>query len=474
MRIVLADLPHKEGYYHAVFPNLGLLYLAGALRAKFGDACRILWLDPHRTLSGHLESLARFRPDMYGLSFSFFTRPLAARVIEQVRARFPGLAIVCGGPMPTAAPRQILEGTAADICVLGEGERTVCDLAESIGEGQASGLGKIPGIVFKTPSGSIVETAPRPPEADLDSLPLPAWDLVDFKKYGGWYMHQGSPQAHVLASRGCPHDCVYCSNPVWKYGRPWLRLRSPGLIAEEVELLHRRGVREVYLSADELNVNETWAREVCEALSALGHRDLFFNANIRPDIMTPELARAFRRAGLWIARVGIESGNQKTLDGVGKKVRLEQVVDCCRILKAEGVKVFGFIMLFHAWEEGDELRWESPEDVDRTVGFCRRLIKDKLMDYMSWQIATPMPGSRLWDIAVRHDLLPRHEIQGVLALNLRLPGVTDKDVRRALRKGLWLKGRAALRGGRVPVRHVHAVLANAKVLLGLGPPRGAY
>ncbi|MCJ7610943.1 MAG: B12-binding domain-containing radical SAM protein [Candidatus Aminicenantes bacterium] len=473
MRIALADLPKKEGYYHAAFPNLGLLYLAGALRARFGGACPILWLDPLRNLKEHLDSLDAFRPDIYGLSFAYFTRELAANVIGRVRSRFPALPIVCGGPMPTASPRQILEETAADVCVRGEGEEALCDLVDSFG-GRGRGLKDIPGIAYTTPDGKVVETAHRTPVSDLDRIPLPAWDLVDFRKYGGWYMHRASPQAHVLANRGCPYDCVYCSNPVWKYGKPWLRLRSPAGIAEEVRLLYGLGVREVYLSADELNVNERWAREVCEAIAALGRRDLFLNANIRPDVMTPELAQAFRRAGLWIAHLGIESGNQKTLDGVGKKVTLEQIVDCCRILKGAGIKVFGFVMLFHAWEEAGHLRWESPEDVDRTLVFCRRLLKDKLMDYLSWQTATPMPGSRLWDIAVRHGLLPHRAIRGIFERNLRLPGVTDKDVQRALRRGLWLKGLAALRNGGFPIRHVHAVLANAKVMLGLGPPRGAY
>jgi hypothetical protein len=190
--------------------------------------------------------------------------------------------------------------------------------------------------------------------------------------------------------------------------------------------------------------------------------------------MTPDLARAFRRINLWVGHVGLESGNQRTLDGVGKRVRLEEIVETCRILKSEGVKVFGFVMLFHAWEEDGRLCYETPEDVEKTLEFCRQLYKKKLLDYISWQVATPMPGSRLWETAVRHDLLPAHEIKGVLEANLVLPGVRESDIRRAVRQGLWLKNYYLVRNGNISFRHPRAVWANLKLMLGLGPPRGAY
>jgi radical SAM superfamily enzyme YgiQ (UPF0313 family) len=186
------------------------------------------------------------------------------------------------------------------------------------------------------------------------------------------------------------------------------------------------------------------------------------------------MAQSFKKINLWIVHLGIESGNQKTLDGVGKKVSLEQITEACRILKHENIKVFGFVMLFHAWEKEGELRWESADDVGRTLDFCHKLFKKKLMDYMSWQVATPMTGSRLWELAKKHNLLPSHEIRSIFIRNLMLPGVSDKDVRRALRKGFFMKNFYMVRNGNVNFRHVRAAAANLKVMLGLGPPSGAY
>ncbi|MGB9006566.1 MAG: radical SAM protein, partial [Candidatus Aminicenantales bacterium] len=260
MKIVLADLPAKESYYHAVFPNLGLLYLAASLHQKFGPGCQVLFIDPHRSLRDHLTAVAGFKPDLYGVSFAYFTKSLAYKVIGQVKARFPGLPVICGGPQASAAPRDVLRDCAADICVRGEGEEAVCDLVEWRRK-QGNGLDEIPGIVFREADGSIRETAKRPPIRDIDRLPFPAWDLADLSRYPGWHIRRADPQCHVLVNRGCPFDCNYCSNPVWKYNKPWLRLRSPENIAAEVGQLAARGVREVYFSADEFNVNPAWALE---------------------------------------------------------------------------------------------------------------------------------------------------------------------------------------------------------------------
>jgi radical SAM superfamily enzyme YgiQ (UPF0313 family) len=473
VRIALCDPPSKESYYHSNFPNLGILYLISRIRERYGKEFQVLYLDGHHSLDEHLKKLDKFQPELYGISFSFIIQNLAYKVIERVKRAFPGLPIVCGGPMPTADPQAVLESSPADICVRGEGEDAFSDLAEYFQE-KRSALRNIEGIVFRGTDGRIQETAKRSPIRDIDQIPPPAWGLIDFSRYKGWHIQRSSPQGHLLVNRGCPYDCNYCSNPVWKYNKPWVRLRSPANIAREVETLYKYGVREIYLSGDEFNVNEKWTIDVCRTIEGLGFKDLFFNCNVRPDVITPSIAEAFKKINLWVVHLGIESGNQKTLDGVGKKIRLEQITDACRILKHEGIKVFGFVMLFHAWEESGQLKWESAEDVNQTINYCRKLFKEKLLDYMSWQVATPMKGSRLWTLATKHNLLPSHEIRSVFLRNLELPGVNDQDVNRALRKGLLLKNYYMLRNRNINFRHLKAVGANLKVMLGLGPPSGAY
>ena len=473
LRIALADPPRKEIFHYPIFPNLGILYLIGSLRERFGSKCQVLWLDGHQNMAEHLETLDSFRPHIYGISFTYFTRLLAYQAVKHVRRRFGPLPILCGGAMPTAAPREVLEYCPADVCVLGEGENTLCELVEYFIDAKSS-LSDISGLIYRDQQGSLLTTAKRRPIPDLDRIPFPAWDLVDFTRFPGWHMHRGNPQALVQVSRGCPYDCNFCSNPVWKYSRPWLRYRSPANIRKEVDLLYRMGAREIYLAADEINFSESWAVEVCQVLASLGYDDLFFNCNIRPDIMTTKLAKAFRKANLWCAHVGIDSGNQRVLDGVGKKVNLEEIVRACRIMKEQGLNVFGFVMLFHAWEEENRLHFESPAEVDNTLRFCRYLFRNRLLDYISWQVATPMPGSRLWETAKKYNLLPGEKITNIFTRNLALPGVEQSHVRRALIKGLWIKNYYLLKSGSVNWRQFPAIWPNLRVMLGFSPPKGSY
>ena len=135
---------------------------------------------------------------------------------------------------------------------------------------------------------------------------------------------------------------------------------------------------------------------------------------------------------LWMVHIGVESGNQRTIDGLKKHIELEQVVDACRIFQAEGIKVFGFLMLYHAWEENGQLAFETPDEVGKTFDFARRLLREELINYMSWQVATPYPGSRLWGTAQKYNLLcDTHRFGDVREKAMNLPGVSEKDIRRS-------------------------------------------
>lgn len=454
MKVLLADPPQQERDYDAAYPNLGILYLIGAARQRFpSPGFDFSYLESQYDLAGHLEAIARMQPDIYGLSYASFTSPLAHRTIAAVRARFPKLPIIAGGAHPTAAWKQVIQETAVDVCVIGEGEDVFCEVVAHYA-GRGKPLHEIPGVAFRR-NGEPFRTEKRAPIKDLDSIPVPAWDLVDFAKYKGMHFHRAQPQTYVVVSRGCPFDCGFCSNPIWKESKPWVRLRSPRAIAEEVEELYQRGVREIYLSADEFNVNLDWPIEVARALQNLKHSDLFFQCNVRADKVNEKVAREFRNMNLWMVHIGVESGNQRTIDGLRKRIGLDQVVNACTAFQNQGVKVFGFFMLYHVWEEAGQLAFESPADVKKTFTFAQRLLRNKLINYMSWQIATPYPGSRLWETALKFGLLfDSHRFGDVRERAMNLPGISEGDVRRSLRRGYILKTWYALKSGHIGWRHL--------------------
>jgi anaerobic magnesium-protoporphyrin IX monomethyl ester cyclase len=467
MKVLLADPPQRERHYNAAYPNLGILYLIGSARQRFASRdVSFHYLESQYDLEGHLEMIGRLRPDIYGLSYASYTSPLAHRTVAAVRARFPHLTIIAGGAHPTAAWQAVLRDTPIDVCVLGEGEETFAELVEHYA-GSGNPLEQVPGIAFRL-DGQPWRTPKRTLIANLESIPLPAWDLIDFRKYSGMHIKWAQPQTYVLVSRGCPFDCWFCSNPIWKENKPWVRLRRPQAIAEEVELLYRRGIREIYLSADEFNINLEWPLEVAQAIQRLGHKDLGFQCNVRADKVNDELAREFSRMNVRMVHIGIESGNQRTVDSLEKRIRLEQVVEACRLFQRHRIRVFGFLMLYHAWEEEGRLAWETAADVDNTLRFARGLVRERLINYMSWQVATPYPGSRLWETANKFGLLLNTGLFGdVREKAMQLPGVSDKDIRRSLRSGYLLKGWCVLKSGNFAWRqNLTRVRQNLAVILG--------
>jgi radical SAM superfamily enzyme YgiQ (UPF0313 family) len=454
MKVLLADPPQRERDYDAAYPNMGILYLISSARERFSSSdISVEYLESQYDLAGHLDAIARIQPDLYGLSYASFTSPLAHRTMAAVRERFPRLPIIAGGAHPTAAWEQVLRETAVDVCVIGEGENVFCDVvAHYAGHGKP--LEDITGIAFRRDNAPF-RTGKRPPIKNLDSIQVPAWDIIDFAKYKGMHLHRAHPQTYIVVSRGCPFDCGFCSNPIWKESKPWVRLRGAQSIAEEVEGLYQRGIREIYLSADEFNVNLDWPVEVARALQKLGHNDLYFQCNVRADKVNEELAREFRKMNLWMVHIGVESGNQRTIDGLKKRIELDQVVNACRIFQAQGIKVFGFFMLYHAWEEGEQLTYETPAEVNTTFDFARRLLRGELINYMSWQVATPYPGSRLWETAKKFGLLcDAHWFGDVREKAMNLPGVSEKDDRRSLRKGYYIKTWYALKSGHISWKHL--------------------
>jgi anaerobic magnesium-protoporphyrin IX monomethyl ester cyclase len=450
MKIVLADPPlarlDSEREYSS--PNLGILYLISALRQNI-DGVRIYYIEAFDDLASHLKKVEEIQPDLYGISFGSTFAALSYRTIRAVKEQHPLLPIICGGVHPTARPDDVLKNTGADVCCLGEGEETIVELVRSYLSG--GDLSTVAGIAYRN-NGGVLKTTLRAPIVDLDSIPFPAWDMIDLTKYSGFQRNRGGLSTATVPSRGCPFNCTFCSNPVWKLQKPWVRVRSPQNIAEEVEYLYNRGIREIYLRADEMNPDIEWCLATFVALKQLGHPDLYFQCNLRAKPVTDELATALREANCWLIHLGIESGNQRVLDGVGKKITLDEIVAACRTLKKHDIEVRGFLMMYQVWEEAGKLCVETPKEVDRSMSFMRRLRSQRLIDYITWVYAIPYPGSELCNVAEKHGLI-KPGVWGeksksiFLDIPMNLPGISSKRMLLSRAQGIMLQGQLALTAG---------------------------
>jgi radical SAM superfamily enzyme YgiQ (UPF0313 family) len=176
--------------------------------------------------------------------------------------------------------------------------------------------------------------------------------------------------------------------------------------------------------------------------------------------MTEELARAMSEAGCWYVHLGIESGNERTLRGIKKNITLDDVVKACRILKKYNIKVFGLFMLFNVWEENGKLVFEGIQETKKTLDFAKSLIEKKLIDYMSCTITTPYPGSQLFEIAQRHNLINEDMTRdwdrwlSEESFMMNLPDVSRKDEAGLYFKGSLLKSYCYLRSGNWGIKDI--------------------
>jgi radical SAM superfamily enzyme YgiQ (UPF0313 family) len=473
MRVAFACPPVREKGVDLDQANIGLLYIIAYLREKL-NGLEMHYLPENVNLALHMADVQRVAPDVYGLSFATAHARLAYKTINEIKARNEDIKVICGGAHPTSSPEEVLERSAADVCVLGEGEATVKELIEHfINNGTSSNsLDNVAGIAFKK-NGKVIKTPPRQLIKSLDAIPFPAWDLVDLANYPGQHLSKSPPEANMVTSRGCPYNCSFCSNPVWKHSTPWIRYRSVENVLEEIRLLYSKGIREIYFCSDEINFNAEWPTELCKRLIKLGYPDLYFKCNLRADKLTLELADLLAQARFWLIHLGIESANNRVLKGIGKHVTVEQVTRAIDLLSARGISIFGHMMLYQVWEENGHLAYETPEEVDNSYRLCKQLLQEKKLKYMSWQFCVPTPGSRMWRAARKYNIVDENadfleERQGTHDVVMNLPGIPKETMMKDLRRGLMLKNYYLLMSGNLKWwKHLDRVWENLSAMFRL-------
>ena len=452
-KIVLADPPAKTDDYDKAYPNLGLLQLISYVRENTPlTDDNIVFLDQFHSIEDHVRIIEEHRPKLYGISFAFLTQRVAYQTINVLKRRFPDMLIIAGGPHPTSVPQGVMESTLADLVCIGEGEPTLADIINEMVAGRRD-FSKIPGLLIRTPDGPLSTASPRAVE-NLDDLPFMAWDRIDFSKFVGQHYCRSNKQMCIVISRGCPYKCTFCSLPVWRAAKPFVRMRSPEHIAREVEWLYQLGVREIKIVSDEINITLPWAKKVCRAIADLGHTDLFFQSNLRADKIDDEMAQLFKRMNMWLVHLGVESANDRVLNGIEKKITVRQVENCLKFLKKHKIRVLLFMMAFQLWEEDGKLQHETPKEIRHSLWWVWKQFFLRRMSYMTWSIATPMPGAPLQEIVDRHGLKSAEQVldnwnrnKDYLGIDLTSLGITEKTKMRLLRAGILSKGVFALCSG---------------------------
>lgn len=439
-----------EVFGENTWPPMGILYIAGYLREKMPDVkisvtdgCKIGY---QRTI----KEVEEIKADIVGISF-YTTQTLGmVKLAKEIRSKLPDVFIVVGGPHATALPIDTLIQSQANICVVGEGEEVFYNIVSSIKEKKDKQIFRtLPGVVFleknEHSSGKIYENKPADFIKTLDLIPFPARDMVDMRNYRGWFISKKIPQATMLFARGCPFQCTYCANSIWRTSAPRLRVRTPDNVVKEMAFLKDEyGINEVYDQADEFNHSLPHALDLSNAINKSG-LNMSWQASIRAKPMSYELAKAMAQSGCWCVSMGIESANAETLDGIKKCITLEDVEKACKILRGNGIKVRAHFMFYNVWEKDGKLVFEDSQKSVNTILYAETLYKKRLVNYITWSATIPYPGSELYDVAVRYDLIKdacRNKWDGWLQdgnFIMKLPNISEAECKKIKNKGELLR-----------------------------------
>ena len=428
LKVVFADPPfgpESKGEAVTESPNLGILYIVGYAKPRLPNV-EFTYLEPFLSMEEHLKRVKDIKPDVYAISFTTPRRDLSFETITKVKELSLGMLMVAGGAHPTIDPQDVLKNTPIDVCIVGEGEETTTELIRKVQAKEP--ITNIVGTVNDQRNNGV-----RPLLKDIDFFP--AWELIDFENYPV-AVSKKKHMAYLLPIRGCPNYCTYCSNPVWKLEKPWIRQRSPKNIAEEINYLYGRGIREVYLRSDTFNVDIKWCLEVCNEIERLRLKGMTFQCNLRADKLNDDLAQKLRDIHVWLVHIGLESANDRVLKGIGKNATQADNIRTLELLKKHHIKVYGFLMLYNAWETNGKLQYETPEEVNNTLEFAKICLRDNLIEYISWSITNPIIGSKLYDIAKKFDVASYNVKIGNC---MRLPGISEQQMVEHVKQGMILQ-----------------------------------
>lgn len=464
MRIILADNHGRVLGKDQGTPNLSLLYLGSYLRSQMPDV-DLTYISQIHSPSYHLNMIRELQPTFYAVSFTSFSARATFKLLRTIKKDFPWLKVICGGPHAMHCSEQILRESGADVCVIGEGEVTFAELVKQWASFPQV-LDSIHGISFLK-NGRYHRTDNRPLITDLNTVPFPARDLVNDSEFTGVSYSKGKPNTEMIITRGCPLRCVFCANPVFRLKNgPLYRSRSPENIAAEVEELYTRGYREIFLHSDELNVELGWSIEVCKALASLRHPDLYFQANLRVIPFSEEFTYWLKQANFWFVRIGMESASDRVLTGIKKKMSLANTERACELLSKQGIKVFGYFMLFNWWEEDGCLKHETADEVRSTIRLAYRLWRQRKLHYCHWTVTAPVQGAEFYDLALKHGLIDKDYFPGdAWPAYKYLSGISKKEFNSLYKKALRQQGLMALTSGHFEWRNWRRIARHAATML---------
>lgn len=350
MKVLLVNPPHALSAHNPLassglsLPPLGLLYIAAFLRKEMPSAVIKVIDWPGRGLSAadFEKELAAFKPDLAGITVYTGAFTSAMKVSSVIKKICPGCFTAAGGHHATARPGQCLEKGSFDAVVSGEGERVFFELAARLEKGAPLA---VPGLTLKKISAPAGE---KYPPLDLDSLPMPARDLLDLKLYRpAVFGYKRAPVTSMVTSRGCPFSCKFCSKSV--FGSAY-RAQSPEKTLEEIlHLAENYGIREISFQDDTFTFDRKRVMDLCALLLSRGP-DLTWSCMTRVDLVDEELLKKMKESGCVSIAFGIDGASDGACGLMNKGFGAEKARSAVAAARKAGIETRGYYVLGYPGE----------------------------------------------------------------------------------------------------------------------------
>jgi anaerobic magnesium-protoporphyrin IX monomethyl ester cyclase len=403
---------------------LGLLYIASYLRNRRHNLdIKIVDARCNNFSRAALkEIILEYQPDLLGLTSMHDEMEEVHKIAKLARELISGIRIVIGGPYATADYYRILKDDNIDFAVVGEGEEAMDELILSCSNG-CEDLHKIKGLAYKE-GGNIKFNGHRDFIHNLDTLPFPAWDLIDLNNYfyGKKRALENPLQIYkralpLLSSRGCPYQCIYCHNIFGKR----FRARSPENIVKEIELLHNSyKIREIEFIDDSFNIDTRRAREIFSLIirNKLNIKICFSNG-IRIDKVDDELLNLMKQAGVYRINYGIESGSKRIQTIIKKNLNIDIIRGLINKTIKKGMLCGAFFMI--------GFPTETEEEMLQTL----KLAFSSKLHTAVFAIVQPFPSTEIYDQAILQNSIPAEvNFSNVHRVSLNLSRVADNRLQR--------------------------------------------
>ncbi|MBI2860637.1 MAG: B12-binding domain-containing radical SAM protein [Chloroflexi bacterium] len=356
------------------FPPLGVGYVAASLK-NAGHEVSILdctFMDRRSAL----EEAAQARAEVVGI-YSMVTMKADSLIFARhLRGRCR--LLIAGGPLPSSDPASFVDDF--DVVISGEGEKAAPEVLDACGNGH--NLAAIPGIAYRDGGGQPAFTGARPFEASLDGIPFPARELMPNDRYiAYWKRRGGPPTTTIMTTRGCPFSCEFCSNAVFKVS---YRQRSPANVVDEVEQALSLGYERIHFADDVFTLKKERVIGICDEITSRRLR-FRWECLARADSVDRELVSAMKSAGCDRIFFGVESGNDTMLRLMGKRITVDSARRAVQVARDAGISTGAFFILCY------------PGDTDDTVLSTLRFATSLPLDYLSFTVPYPLPGTPLYE-----------------------------------------------------------------------------